>query len=986
MPDVLASLSGSEWHRWDPHIHAPGTLLADQFSVDWNGYLQRIEAATPAVEALGITDYFCIESYKRALAHKNAGRLPQVKLLFPNVEVRLTIETEKKKGINLHLLFSPATADHVAQIERILRRLQFEYQGSTYACHPEDLARLGQAVDPSKQNPAAAMAIGANQFKVSLPDIRNLFRTEKWLRDNCLVAVAAGEQDGTAGLQADSSFAAMREEIERMAHIVFSGQPAAREFWLGLKPGFGRDVIEKRFGYLKPCLHGSDAHRDEKIAAPDNDRYCWIKADLTFEGLRQAVLEPGDRVHIGPQPPGAVAAFNRLRAVSVTAAPWLKTKQVPLNTGLVAIIGARGSGKTALADIIACGANALGADSDASFVHRATHPSNLLEGAIAQLEWSDGSRTEQPLDQPDLSGDDRAQVRYLSQQFVERLCSSDGLGTELVQEIESVIFQATDEADRLGAAAFEGLRKARLAPVANRRASYEATIASASQQIAEEEALQETLQSETKKAEAITAKMTAAGKELDSLVPKGAEERAKRLASLEAACTQAESAIQALKLRKQSLEELAKEVERVVAKDEPQRLAAMKRRYATAALAPDEWKPFEMVFSGDVAAVLSAADARATAEIDRRVKEPSGGVKPEELNGDSPLPLLRGAREAAKVAVGVDAVKARRFTELKNQMNAWDAEKKAIDNQIAFIKGAEARRKEQVALRRDAYARVFEALTDAQKALEELYQPLLMRLKNMPSAAKLQLAVLRTVDVAKWVERGERLLDLRSASAFRGRGTLRTIAEKELVPAWSNGGASEVASAMSAFVDKYWSDIRLSKPAPADMESIRQWSRNVSEWLFSTDHVRLRYALRYDGVDVQRLSPGTRGIVLLTLYLAIDEWDRRPLIVDQPEENLDPKSVYLELVRFFRDARTRRQVILVTHNANLVVNTDADQVIIASGIRTSPQGLPDISYFSGSLENKAIRDAVCELLEGGEKAFLDREKRYRIRWMGDEQA
>jgi predicted ATPase len=86
-------------------------------------------------------------------------------------------------------------------------------------------------------------------------------------------------------------------------------------------------------------------------------------------------------------------------------------------------------------------------------------------------------------------------------------------------------------------------------------------------------------------------------------------------------------------------------------------------------------------------------------------------------------------------------------------------------------------------------------------------------------------------------------------------------------------------------------------------------------------------------VDIRKLSPGTRGIVLLLLYLALDESDSRPLVIDQPEENLDPKSVFDELVPLFIDAKARRQVIMATYNANLVINTDADQIIIAESAR-----------------------------------------------------
>lgn len=114
------------------------------------------------------------------------------------------------------------------------------------------------------------------------------------------------------------------------------------------------------------------------------------------------------------------------------------------------------------------------------------------------------------------------------------------------------------------------------------------------------------------------------------------------------------------------------------------------------------------------------------------------------------------------------------------------------------------------------------------------------------------------------------------------------------------------------------------------------------------------------------------------LYLALDDADDRPLIIDQPEENLDPKSIYDELVPLFRTAKNKRQVIIVTHNANLVVNADADQIIIADVGTHSGSGLPAITYESGGLEEERVRKLVCNILEGGELAFRDRARRLRI--------
>nr|WP_240733917.1 AAA family ATPase [Herbaspirillum huttiense] len=161
-------------------------------------------------------------------------------------------------------------------------------------------------------------------------------------------------------------------------------------------------------------------------------------------------------------------------------------------------------------------------------------------------------------------------------------------------------------------------------------------------------------------------------------------------------------------------------------------------------------------------------------------------------------------------------------------------------------------------------------------------------------------------------------------------------------------------------------------------QNFRDWARKISAWLYSTDHIRIGYGLQYDGVDIESLSPGTRGVVLLLLYLAIDINDDRPLIIDQPEENLDPQSVFDELVPVFRDAKKHRQIIIVTHNANLVVNTDVNQVIVARCGQHRQGQLPEITYESGGLENPRIRESVCAILEGGEKAFRERARRLRV--------
>jgi hypothetical protein len=80
---------GSLWRRWDPHIHAPGTALNNQFkgATAWDDYLAAIENSDPAIEAIGVTDYYLLDLYQRVVEEKKNGRLQKVGFIFPNIEL-----------------------------------------------------------------------------------------------------------------------------------------------------------------------------------------------------------------------------------------------------------------------------------------------------------------------------------------------------------------------------------------------------------------------------------------------------------------------------------------------------------------------------------------------------------------------------------------------------------------------------------------------------------------------------------------------------------------------------------------------------------------------------------------------------------------------------------------------------------------------------------------------------------------------------------
>ncbi len=745
-----------------------------------------------------------------------------------------------------------------------------------------------------------------------------------------------------------------------------------------------RKAIERRYGAIKPCLHGCDAHQLDRVAAPDLARYCWIKGDLAFESLRQAVIEPEERVSISERSPTEIPDSVTLESIKPIGMSWVLNKEIELNHGLISIIGERGSGKTALLDMIAAGAQAIGNNlGESSFLRRATSPDDLIGDAQVEEVWADGERKLAPFRSPDEWTEEMPQVRYLSQQFVEQLCSSAGLAVELRQEIERVIFDQTEPVDRMQTESFEALADLLLKPIRRRRQQQIESVATASAKIAMEMRLQDQLPKLRIDRNSLGVQLKKSRKDLENLLPKDAGKRAQRLLELDLACTDAENRVESLRRRQKALDDLLAEVIFIRDQDAAQRLAEMRERFAESGLTEIEWGNFRLKYSGDVETIITQAKSKVANEITKlQCVDPTNPLDLTKVPLNVwPLDALKSARAAAKKQVGGDEIKQRKYDILNRAIAANETSLKKLDLAIDNGEGADERLRALRATRRQAYRSIFNTFAEEERALARLYTPLHKELEGEQGAlAKMRFVVRRHVSFNDWVKAGEELLDLRKNTPFRGHGTLASITKDALLSPWRVGNPDEVATAMHDFVAKHSDDIQAAMPSSIEPGKKVEWFRQIGAWLYSTEHIEIRYGIEYDGVVVEQVSPGTRGIVLLLLYLAIDRNDRRPLLIDQPEENLDPKSVFDDLVPHFRQVRKRRQVIIVTHNANLVVNTDADQVIIATATPSIDGTLPHIKYQSGSLENPNIRTTVCGILEGGERAFLERERRYRLQW------
>jgi len=984
---------GSEWRRWEPHIHAPGTILNNQFGGGdpWDTYLTTLETTSPKIEVIAVTDYYITDTYEELLRRKATGRLPDVALAFPNIEVRLDVAA-KSGFVNLHLLVSPEQPDHLDQIRRILTRLQFNAFGDRFDCTRDELIRLGKRADPSITDDRAALAYGATQFKVNFAQLKTVFNESDWAKANILIAVAGGAGDGTSGVR-QAADTTVRQEIERFAHVIFSSSPTQREFWLGQR-GVSVEQLQERYDGCKPCLHGSDAHDQSSTGRPTGDRFSWIKGALTYDALRQACIDPEGRAFVGVEPPRTAMPSQVISQVEIENAPWATTKSIPVNPGLVAIIGARGSGKTALADMIAAACDAIpastwAADEDASpsFLVRA---GSLVGNVQVKLQWGGGAETMRRLDGHDANGAmSYPRARYLSQQFVEELCSSKRASEGLIREMERVIFEAHSLEERDGAVSFAELRDNRTLRFQQARQREVGSIASISERIADElekEALIESLVNQVNQKDGLVKGYNA---DLSKLVVKGTEAQAQRHTALNEATQRLTSKVTAFGAQRRTFEAMQDEVKNTRTSKAPEILREAQARHAGSGLNLEQWEAFLLIYKGNVDEALTNYIAWADNEIAK-----INGVAPPESDPYTPLitedadlnaiqlATLRAEMARLEKLISADTVIRSQYAALSTRISTENGALQALKARLEDARGAAERHKTLQKEREEAYARLFDAVIREQQELTDLYAPLMNRLATSPGTLqKLSFTVTRVVDASGWADIGEsNLIDCRKAGKFYGRGSLEKVATTELEPAWETGSACDVQTAMANFISTHSTNFLAHAPcAPTEQAAFRAWSKQFSHWLFSTDHITVRYEIAYDGVDLRKLSPGTRGIVLLLLYLALDDADDRPLIIDQPEENLDPKSIFDELVALFITAKSKRQVIMVTHNANLVINTDADQIIVASAGPSSDGGLPAITYVAGGLEDAGIRAIVCDILEGGAHAFRERARRLRVR-------
>ena len=488
MAPTLQFPHGSVWRKWDLHIHSPLSLLNNQFpkksdsSPDWEVYLQRLESVDLA--AVGITDYFTIDGYKRIREFKDAGRLTNIQAIFPNVEFRLkTIVSSRKDGeeirLNLHVIFSDELSPRDIE-EHFLHDIHFYYQGDpqnrdeTRKLKLSNLEALGKDLleqhEQFRKMGLSALQLGAMQAVVDDEEITQILTNDSRFKGKYLIVLAAVGWDdinwhGQAHL--------VRKGLLQKSDMVFSSTLKTREWCLGRDPyKEGPDQFITEFKTFKPCIHGSDAHRLENIAVPcakrgEKDhvcssnpdscdlRYCWIKADPTFEGLRQLSYEPADRVAIQATDPTPIKSGYCIADVEIEDAVVNDELSVagagfPLNSALVAVAGGKGSGKTALLDLIAnCFMDRSSSGDPNSFVERVVKDNANFR---VTLRFKGGDAFEKKINDQTFFED--SEIVYIAQGELERYI---GDNSDMDKYINDLIFESPHVKNTVKAFEFDSL-------------------------------------------------------------------------------------------------------------------------------------------------------------------------------------------------------------------------------------------------------------------------------------------------------------------------------------------------------------------------------------------------------------------------------------------------------------------------------------------------------------------------------------------------
>jgi predicted ATPase len=1001
-------LKGAKWRKWDLHVHTPAS---HNFSGDWNQLI--IQLGNADCDVIGINDYFSVAGYKeiqRRLSDPGApaeGNKPyrealeklKGKILLPVVECRMNnVVVDKKKSgprINFHLIFNPeVSADN---IETFLKGLKVK--GTSIAGKYTDAQFL------------------LDEVSVDFGETCKALRADGTFADQFLVWIPYDEYGGIDTIN-PATDALFKEGLVCDADILGSSNKAQADFFLWKDNKYTGEQYKKWFRSRKPCIKGSDSHNvnDELGKLKDHhskptDKYCWIKADPTFAGLRQIINEPEDRVYIGRIPPKLEEVrINPTRYISQvrihrsgaaeTGDAWFDC-DIPLNFDMVAIIGNKGTGKSALADVLALSGNTHCDVKYLSFLTKdrfCERNGRIAKQFAVELEWADGTKSVTSLNsKPDPNNVEL--VKYIPQTYLEKVCTETepGQQSEFQRELRKVIFSHIGDADRLGKESLDELIGYKTEELAEQRNAQQEEISRLNGELVRQEAkgtadyaaqLEAKLKLKRQELEAHDAIKPAPVEQPANLSPEQQAAYADVAGDLEkerAALAGLETQIAEHNGRHKTLIEhiaLAKKLEGKLDNFEAE-FARIKQECAV-----DCTK-----LSLDIQAIITLTIDKATL-TQKRDALLAARVKVDVALSPVDDASLIGQKTACQARIKalqekLDAPN-KHYQAFQETLKSWQQQRELIegdaektdtvrwcDAQLKYVKEVLPQEISAVEEQRRAAAlKVHESIA----AIKDVYRELFASVQELIEGSVIIKEGFKLTFDSSIIERAlqqdlfEKYINQGVAGSFCGKEKGVTLLE-ELRAEYDFNKAEDAI----AFAEKITAYLRqdMRSEHHGNMNIASQLRKHVEpkqfyDYLWAFPYLAPEYSLKLDGKDLSHLSPGERGTLLLVFYLLVDK-SNNPIIVDQPEENLDSQTVYRLLIPVIKEVKKRRQMIMVTHSPNIAVVCDAEQIIHAFIDRANGNR---VVYTMGAIESPQINKYLVDVLEGTRPAFDNRESKY----------
>lgn len=1021
------SQKGSLWRKWDFHIHTPESFQwsGDRFNnieADDDKILKTIvdKIVASDVSAFVIMDYWTFDGYVKVSEYiqKNNINLGG-KVIFPGIELR--IESPTSFRMNIHAILSNECAHQelndfkakleVQNINKPLSRSAIIQYGRSLG--DDKITLHGFKKESVKGSDDDAFKLGCMTAQITRSSLEQAF---KLMGGKALAFMPWDTSDGLMKLNwkehpADADY------FMKLADIFEARKETYIKTINGIETADNKEIIKNFIHSMaansKLAVSGSDAHKVSDYGNFPNAKATWLKCDLTFEGLKQACIEPVERSFVGDEPaklkhynlnPGKyIDSIKILNIDEPVSDEWFNAN-LELNMGLVSIVGNKGSGKSALADIMGFAANARVAEDQMSFLNTKRFKKDggkLAKRFQAQLTLNHGKEMDPVNLGREVALSSSEFVKYIPQSYLENLCNeiSESSNSAFENELKKVIYSHIPEEQRLGTHSFNDLLSKRTSILLSNLSELRSKIKNlVTEIIGQYEKSDPVFLVDLEKR---LKDRNASLSELDKLKPisvknpltesdEGSRDfkLGKILKSLNARKSFYSAKLEDCKKKLRAISEKKQIVEVGIEKIKTD---YRKLQDTIENVTKDLKEKTELGSKIQLKADLDINPLQMHLETILKEQEMIKKDLDEEVVGSFLNKNISNSLRIEKISKLVEE-KAQEYNEFVLKENLWLQKKKeligdenlfdSIENlkiRIEEAKRAKKTSEEYIAKAIEVSLEIFKEKSKWISVLEELYgsvQKFANEHDIIRSIEEVKLDFEAKLVIKNFTEDFLGYINQRSKGSFHSgeHGEERVkLYLKELGDPISE---STVRKFLAIFIEALLYDVREGKTN--ELTGGRQLKKDkkledVLSLILNMEYLDVVYALKMNNRSIAELSPGEKGLLLLIFYTLLDKEDC-PLIIDQPEENLDNETIKDVLVPCLKDAKSRRQVIIVTHNPNLAVVCDSEQIIYAEMNKAKGN---KIQYSSGSLENKQITEFVVDVLEGTMPAFRNRDAKYQ---------